>query len=62
MTPDTDRGPLARAVEADAVAKIEFDKGDLCSAERWALHAFHLRMHARNLAHMEGKNDQLPKD
>ena len=62
MTPDADRTPTERAVEADAVAKIAFDKGDLCDAEKWALHAFHLRMQARNLAHMEGKNDQLPKD
>jgi hypothetical protein len=48
MTPDTERTTLERAVEADTVAKIEFDKGDLCSAEKWALHAFHLRMQARD--------------
>lgn len=62
MTPDTERTPLERAVEADAVAKIAFDKGDLCTAEKWALHAFHLHMEARNLAQMGIKNDQLPKD
>ena len=62
MTPDTERTPLERAVEADAVAKIAFDKGDLCEAEKWALHAFHLRMQARNAAQQERKNDQLPKD
>lgn len=48
MTPDIERTPLERAVEAEAVAKIEFDKGDLCSAEKWALHAFYLRMEARD--------------
>jgi hypothetical protein len=53
MTPDTERAPLERAVEADAVAKIAFDKGDLCEAEKWALHAFHLRMQARNATQKE---------